>query len=175
MSALLSKTSDILKIDIDDSGIQSEGQQFELKINKAMENSQDLAEYVSKLEDADVSIEDNFSEDNLVQLRLFNSDSLITQWWGKFPQEIWKSDGSHVELTHGVVFGPCILESFDIFLLECQNIIFVLCLLVVIERFTNNGNENIHENEEGEQCVCEPEQYGYDSFASIAVVHDSVP
>ena len=33
MGALLSKTSDILKIDIDDSGIQSEGQQFELKIN----------------------------------------------------------------------------------------------------------------------------------------------
>jgi len=60
-------TSDILKIDIDDSGIQSEGQQFELKINKAMENSQDLAEYVSKLEEAEVSIEDNFSEDNLVQ------------------------------------------------------------------------------------------------------------
>jgi hypothetical protein len=67
MSALLGKTSDILKIDIDDSGIQSEGQQFELKINKAMENSQDLAEYVSKLEEAEVNIEDNFSEDNLVQ------------------------------------------------------------------------------------------------------------
>ena len=31
MSALLNKTSEILKIDIDDSGIQSEGQQFELK------------------------------------------------------------------------------------------------------------------------------------------------
>jgi hypothetical protein len=67
MSALLNKTSDILKVEIDDSGIQSEGQQFELKINKAMENSEDLAEYVSKLEEADVSIEDNFSEDNLVQ------------------------------------------------------------------------------------------------------------
>ena len=67
MSALLNKTSEILKIEIDDSGIQSEGQQFELKINKAMENSEDLAEYVSKLEEADVSIEDNFSEDNLVQ------------------------------------------------------------------------------------------------------------
>ena len=67
MSALLNKTSEILKIDIDDSGIQSEGQQFELKIGKAMENSQDLAEYVSKLEEAEVSIEDNFSEDKLVQ------------------------------------------------------------------------------------------------------------
>ena len=61
MSALLNKTSEILKIDIDDSGIQSEGQQFELKISKAMENSQDLADYVSKLEEAEVSIEDNFS------------------------------------------------------------------------------------------------------------------
>jgi hypothetical protein len=67
MGALLNKTSDILKIDIDDTGIQNEGQQFEVKINKAMENSQDLAEYVSKLEEAEVSIEDNFSEDNLVQ------------------------------------------------------------------------------------------------------------
>jgi len=67
MSALLNKTSEILRIEIDDSGIQSEGQQFELKINKAMENSEDLAEYVSKLEEADISIEDNFSEDNLVQ------------------------------------------------------------------------------------------------------------
>ena len=36
-------------------------------LNKAMENSQDLAEYVSKLEEAEVNIEDNFSEDNLVQ------------------------------------------------------------------------------------------------------------
>ena len=67
MSALLNKTSEILKIDIDDSGIQSEGQQFELKISRAMENSQDLADYVSKLEEAEVSIEDNFSEDRLVQ------------------------------------------------------------------------------------------------------------
>ena len=57
----------ILDIDVDDTGIQSEGQQFELRINKAMENSRDLAEYVSKLEEADVNIEDNFSEDNLVE------------------------------------------------------------------------------------------------------------
>ena len=67
MSALMNKTSEILKIDIDDSGIQTEGQQFEVKINKAMENSQDLAEYVSRLEESEVSLENNFSEDNLVQ------------------------------------------------------------------------------------------------------------
>ena len=46
---------------------QVKASSLELKINKAMENSEDLAEYVSKLEEADVSIEDNFSEDNLVQ------------------------------------------------------------------------------------------------------------
>ncbi len=63
----MNKTSEILKIDIDDSGIQSEGQQFDTKISKAMENSEDLAEYVSKLEEAEVSIEDSFSEDNLVE------------------------------------------------------------------------------------------------------------
>ena len=32
-----------------------------------MENSQDLAEYVSKLEEAEINIEDSFSEDNLVE------------------------------------------------------------------------------------------------------------
>ena len=67
ISALLNKTAEILDIDVDDTGIQSEGQQFELRINKAMENSRDLAEYVSKLEEAEVNIEDNFSEDNLVE------------------------------------------------------------------------------------------------------------
>ena len=67
VGALLNKTSDILKIEIDDSGIQSEGQHFDTKISKAMENSQDLAEYVSKLEEAEINIEDSFSEDNLVE------------------------------------------------------------------------------------------------------------
>jgi len=67
MSALMNKTSEILKIDIDDSGIQTEGQQFEVKINKAMENSQDLAEYVSRLEESEISLENSFSEDTLVQ------------------------------------------------------------------------------------------------------------
>ena len=70
ISALLHKSADILQIEIDDTGIQSEGQQFETKIKKAMENSEDLAEYVSKLEDAELTIEDNFSDDsneNLVQ------------------------------------------------------------------------------------------------------------
>ena len=34
ISALLNKSAEILKIDIDDTGIQSEGQQFETKIKK---------------------------------------------------------------------------------------------------------------------------------------------
>ena len=67
ISALLNKTAEILDIEVDDTGIQTEGQQFEVRINKAMENSKDLAEYVSKLEEAEVNIEDNFSEENLVQ------------------------------------------------------------------------------------------------------------
>jgi len=80
-----------------------------------------------------VMVADVQAEDDLVELLLFNSDTLVSKWWWKFSQEVWKSNSSHVELTHWVVFGPSILESFDIFLLECQNIIFVLCLLVVIE------------------------------------------
>ena len=67
ISALLNKTAEILDIEVDDTGIQTEGQQFEVRINKAMESSKDLAEYVSKLEEAEVNIEDNFSEENLVQ------------------------------------------------------------------------------------------------------------
>lgn len=70
ISALLNKSAEILKIDIDDTGIQSEGQQFETKIKKAMENSEDLAEYVAKLEDAELTLEDTFSDesdDSLVQ------------------------------------------------------------------------------------------------------------
>jgi hypothetical protein len=65
IGALLNKSAEILKIDIDDSGIQSEGQQFETKINKAMENSEDLADYISKLEDAELTIdEDSFTDDS---------------------------------------------------------------------------------------------------------------
>ena len=71
ISALLNKSAEILKIDIDDTGIQSEGQQFETKIKKAMENSEDLAEYVAKLEDAELTLEDTFSDDS--------DDSLVQQ------------------------------------------------------------------------------------------------
>ena len=58
--------SSILNIDIDDSGILAEGQQFETKITKAMENSDDLAEYVAKLEEAEFQLND-ISEENLVE------------------------------------------------------------------------------------------------------------
>ena len=66
MSALLNKMSNILNLDIDDSGILAEGQQFETKITKAMENSEDLAEYVAKLEEAEFQLND-VSEENLVE------------------------------------------------------------------------------------------------------------
>ena len=68
---MLHKSAEILKIDIDDTGIQSEGQQFETKIKKAMENSEDLAEYVAKLEDVELTLEDTFSDDS--------DDSLVQQ------------------------------------------------------------------------------------------------
>ena len=66
MSALLSKMSLILNIDIDDSGVLEEGQQFETKITKAMENSQDLSEYIAKLEEADFQLND-ISEEKFVE------------------------------------------------------------------------------------------------------------
>ena len=66
MSALLNKMSSILDISIDDSGVLADGQQFETKILKAMENSDDLAEYVAKLEEAEFQLND-MSEDTLVE------------------------------------------------------------------------------------------------------------
>ena len=66
MSALLRKMSAILEVPIDDSGILADGQHFETKISKAMENSEDLAEYVAKLEETEFQISD-ISEENLVQ------------------------------------------------------------------------------------------------------------
>ena len=66
MSALLNKMSLILNIDIDDSGVLEEGQQFETKITKAMENSQDLSEYIAKLEEADFQLND-ISEEKFVE------------------------------------------------------------------------------------------------------------
>ena len=66
MSALLKKMSAILEVPIDDSGILADGQHFETKISKAMENSEDLAEYVAKLEETEFQISD-ISEENLVQ------------------------------------------------------------------------------------------------------------
>ena len=66
MSALLNKMSSILDISIDDSGVLADGQQFETKILKAMENSEDLAEYVAKLEEAEFQLND-MSEDTLVE------------------------------------------------------------------------------------------------------------
>lgn len=98
------------------------------------------------------------TEDNLVQLLVFDPDSLVTKRRWQLPQKVRKSARSHVQLTHWIVFSPCVSECFDIFFLECQNVVFVLSLLVVIETLTNNGNENVHENEEAEQSVGEPEE-----------------
>lgn len=88
------------------------------------------------------------AEDNLVQFRFLDTDTLVTEWRGQLSKEIWESDSPHVQLTHWVVLGPGVLECLDVFLFESQNIILILSLLVVIETLTDNGNEYIHENEE---------------------------
>lgn len=63
-------------------------------------------------------ISDIQTEDNLVQFRLFNSDTLIAKWWWQLSQEVRKSDCPHVKLSHRIVFSPSILECFDILLLK---------------------------------------------------------
>ena len=51
--------------------IDFKDEEFETKIKKAMENSEDLAEYVAKLEDVELTLEDTFSDDS--------DDSLVQQ------------------------------------------------------------------------------------------------
>lgn len=88
------------------------------------------------------------AEDNLVEFSLFNSNSLIAEWWWQFSKEVRQSDGSHVELTHWVVLSPSVLECLNIFLLKSQDIVLIFSLLIIVETFTNNGNKHIHEDEE---------------------------
>lgn len=100
------------------------------------------------------------AEDDLVQFGLLDSDSLVAQRWWQLPEEIWQSDRSHVELAHGVVLGPGVLEGLDILLLKGQDVVLVLRCLVVVETLTDNGNEDVHENEERHQLECCPEENG---------------
>jgi len=125
--------------------------------------------------DSTKMISDVEAEDNLVQLSLLNSDSLVTKGWWKFSEEVWESDGSHVELTHWVVFSPCVLESLNIFFLKSQDIILILSLLVIVERFTDNGNEDIHEDEERNELEGGPVDNGNKTGSGPAIVHDTIP
>ena len=120
-------------------------------------------------------VSDIKAENDLVQLGFFDTDALVSEGWWKFSQEVWQSDGSHVKLAHWVVFGPSVLECFDILFLEGQDVVFVLRGLVVIETLTDNGNEDIHENEEGNELVKKPVAYGDDALSVEALVHDTVP
>ena len=115
------------------------------------------------------------TEDDLVQLGLLNPDSLVAKRRGQLSQEVRQSDGPHVELTHWIVLGPSVLEGLDVLLLESQDVILVLCSLVVIETFTNDGNEHVHENEESNQLEEKPVDNGNGALVLQASVHDSVP
>lgn len=115
------------------------------------------------------------TEDDLVQLSLFNSDALVPQWWRQFAQEVRQSDGTHVQFTHWVVLGPCVLEGLDVLFLKGQDIVLILRLLVLIETLTDNGDEDIHEDKEGNQLECRPEEGGKQSLAQVAIMHDTIP
>lgn len=100
---------------------------------------------------------------------------MITQGWRQVSQEVRKSERSHEVLTHGIVLGPSVLKGLDVFLLESQNIILVLSCLIVIETLTDDSDEHIHENEEGNELEQKPEKDGNDASSIVALVHDSVP
>jgi hypothetical protein len=102
-------------------------------------------------------VSDVQAENNLVQFGFFNSNTLIAEWWRKFSQEVWQSNCSHVKLTHWVVFSPCVLEGLNVLLFKSKDIIFILSGLVVIETFTNNSNEDIHEDKESNKLEHHPE------------------
>ena len=91
------------------------------------------------------------TKDNFVELGFFNSDSLVSQRRWQLAQEVRQSNCSHVKLSHWVVFGPSVLEGLDVFLLESEDVIFILRLLVIVETFTDNSDEDIHKNEERHQ------------------------
>jgi len=58
------------------------------------------------------------TEDDLVELRLFNSDTLISKRRWEFSQEVWQTKSTHVNFSHGIILGPSILESLNILLFE---------------------------------------------------------
>lgn len=58
------------------------------------------------------------TEDNLIQLGLLDSNTLVAKRWGKLPQKVRQSQCSHVNLTHGIVLCPSILEGFDVLFLQ---------------------------------------------------------
>jgi hypothetical protein len=115
------------------------------------------------------------AEDNLIQLRLLDSDTLVAERRRELSQEVRQSDRPHVKLTHWIVFRPGILECLDVLLLKRQDVILILSLLVIVETFTDDGNEDVHEDEEGHELECGPEEDGEEALTRIAVMHDTIP
>lgn len=120
-------------------------------------------------------VSDVQAKDDFVQFGFFDSDSLVAEGWWKLSKEVGQSDGSHVELSHGVVFRPGVLEGLDIFLLKSKDVVLVFCSLIVVETLADNSNENIHENEEGNELEQEPVEHSNKSLTLKAIVHDSIP
>ena len=128
-----------------------------------------------RIVDSSVMVSDIETEDDLVESRLLNSDTLVAQGWRQISQKVWKPECSHKVLTHGIVLGPSVLESLDVLLFECKNIILVLSGLIIVETLTDNSNEHIHEDQECNKLEQQPEENGNDSGLLIALVHNAVP
>lgn len=97
------------------------------------------------------------AENNLIQLLVLDTDALVAQRRWQVLEEVGQSVRLHLQITHRVVFGPGVLESLDVLLLEGENVVLVIGGLVVVEALANDGNEHIHEDEEGHQLVKHPE------------------
>lgn len=122
-----------------------------------------------------IVVPDIEAENDFIELRLLYSDALVAKWRRQLSQEVRQPNGSHIELAHRVILGPGVLESLDILFFECQDVVLVLGLLVVVKTLADDGNEDIHEDKEGDELEGCPEEDSYEAFAFIAVVHDAVP
>lgn len=88
------------------------------------------------------------AEDDLIELRFFNSDPLVAEWWRQLSQEVREAESSHIHLSHWIIFSPSILESFDVLLFEGKDVILIFRSLHVVEVLIDNSNKYIHEYEE---------------------------
>jgi hypothetical protein len=67
------------------------------------------------------------------------------------------------------------LESLDVLLFKRQDIVLILACLNIIKVLVNNGDKDVHENEERNELKTEPVDHRHNAIVFLAVVHDAVP